>query len=221
MKLRISTRGIRVSGRTARTLSALALTLAAVGAGVAGATSASADATVHTIAQATTAYAPYLSSQDGGMAANIYFSISCYLTGDNVSGPYGTENVWDLISSPYGTPYVNSGPFIPDGDVYPGSNSPVVPRCPTVALETIIGGNPVNVLSAPGSGSPVDTLPVGERIAIKCYTTSSTWVSGPYGSENVWDQLSAGNGWMPFGTPGWVPDALLYTGSNSAVVPHC
>jgi hypothetical protein len=55
----------------------------------------------------------------------------------------------------------------------------------------------------------LDTLRLGEQIEIKCYTTG-TRVSGPYGSENIWDQLTAN--WEG---PMFVPDALIYTGSNS------
>jgi hypothetical protein len=153
-----------------------------------------------------------VSSESGGeIPKGASFNISCYMTGDTVSGPYGPENVWDVT---LGSPYDYAVGFVPDADVYTGSNSPVVPRC-SAAIGTVIGENPVNVSNSPGNGLTYDTLRVGENVAIRCYTTSATSVSGPYGSENIWDQLADWAG------EAWVPDALIYTGSNSAVVPHC
>jgi uncharacterized protein YraI len=123
---RLRTRSHRARASTAVVL----LTLGAFSASLLGATAASADATVHTLVQSPEAYGPYLSSQSGGVAANVYFTISCYVTGDTVTGPYGSENVWDLVSSgPSG--YVSTGGFVPDADVYTDSDSPVVPHCST------------------------------------------------------------------------------------------
>jgi uncharacterized protein YraI len=199
--------------RRARALAIVGLVITgSLTAAVVNSPAARADATVHTLVLASMAYAPYQGSESGGIAANVGFTISCYVTGDSVTGPYGSENVWDLISG--GNPgYVSVGLFVPDADVWTGSNSPVVPRCSTALGKTInIGNNPVNLRLGAGTGSVVDTLPVGEELELKCYTTSTTPATGPYGTEYIWDQLP--NGW-------WVPDAQVYTGSNSAVVPHC
>jgi uncharacterized protein YraI len=200
----------RALSRRARVLSAILLL--AAGAVAASATAASADPLVYTLVQTPETYGPSLSSQGGALPAGASFDISCYVTGQTVSGPDGSENIWDLTDS---SPYDYSVGFVPDADVYTGSNSPVVPRCSNLALGTIIGKNPVSILNNPGNGNTYDTLHVGEQIELRCYTTSNTWISGPYGSENIWDQLADWAG------QSWVPDALVYTGSNSAVVPHC
>jgi uncharacterized protein YraI len=203
--------GPRGLSRRARAL-AVVFMLAA-GAVTASAATAKADPFVYTVAQSTPeAYGPYLASQADALPKGASFNISCYVTGQTVSGPYGSENVWDLVDS---NPYEYGVNFVPDADVYTGSNSPVVPRCSNLALGSIIGNNPVSVLNSPGGAITYDTLHVGEQVELRCYTPSSTWVSGPYGSENIWDQLADWAG------QSWIPDALVYTGSNQAVVPHC
>ncbi|MFJ6937311.1 SH3 domain-containing protein [Streptomyces sp. NPDC101132] len=47
-------------------------------------------------------------------------SIYCQCTGTNVSGPYGTTNIWDNIAN---------GEFISDAYVKTGSDGFVAPRC--------------------------------------------------------------------------------------------
>jgi uncharacterized protein YraI len=180
-----------------------------------------ADPTVHTLVEGTPeAWAPYVSSTSNNLHRNTYITISCYLTGDTVTGPYGSENVWDLVSggSPAGGSGgdVETGTFVPDADIYTGSNSPVVPRCST-ALGQTIGGNQVPLYSGPGTNyTYLGPASSGQLLEIKCYSTG-TPVSGPYGTENIWDLITVT--W--FAPAVWVPDALVYTGSNSAVVPHC
>jgi hypothetical protein len=56
----------------------------------------------------------------------------------------------------------------------------------------------------------------GVKLEIKCYS-AGTKMSGPYGSENVWDLITV----TSFAPQVWLPDADIYTGSNSPVVPHC
>jgi len=203
--------------RRARALAAASLlAIAALGTGILNATTASADAGAYTLVlDVPEALAPYVSSEiDTIYPQDSEISISCYVTGDTVSGQYGPSNVWDLVS---GGTYAIDGEFVPDADVYTGSNSPVVPHCST-ALGKTIGDDAVNVENSPGGGYLEFELPVGEQVEIQCYTTSSTSVPGPYGTENIWDKLP---GDRAGGSPEWVPDALIYTGSNSAVVPHC
>lgn len=136
------------------------------------------------------------------------FAINCYVYGDAVGGPYGTETTWDMISG--------SGDFVPDALVYTGSNSEVVPRCAT-AVGTAVGNGNVVASTAPNRTDLYPfALGLGDRAELRCYTTGES-VNGPYGTENVWDQLTIDYGWQTL----YVPDALMYTGSNSAVVPHC
>lgn len=186
-----------------------------------GAPAAHADPTVRVLANGTPeAWAPYLSATSDHLGLNQSVSISCYLTGDSVSGAYGTENVWDLISG--GGPTraqggdVDTGTFVPDADVYTGSNSPVVPACSTHLGQTI-GGNLVPLYSGPGTNySYVGPVNSGQLLEISCYRTGTS-VNGPYGAEKIWDLITVN--WMAPAV--YIPDALVYTGSNSAVVPPC
>lgn len=211
----------RTAAHRARTLAAAGLLiLGAIGTGTLDATAASAETLVNTLqVNVPESLAPYLSStvQNIPDTTTVGVEITCYVTGETVNGPLGSEDIWDLVSSV--GPDVADGTFVPDADLDTGSYSPVVPHCSTV-LGYTIGNGPVIVRSGPGGGytSVGNSLSLGEYIEISCYSYGQT-VPGPYGSENVWDQITEGGG---IGGPGeWVPDALVYTGSNSAVVPHC
>lgn len=73
-------------------------------------------------------------------------------------------------------------------------------------------GHRLNVRSGPGTGySVVGVLSEGARVRINCQTTG-TWVSGPYGTSNVWDNIGSGQ---------YVSDAYIYTGSDGYVAPRC
>ncbi|WP_333771793.1 hypothetical protein [Streptomyces sp. IBSBF 2435] len=198
--------------RHIRTLAAAGvLVTGSLTAGILSTTTASA-AAVHTIVDYTpVAMAPYNSSTTYGLNNGTDIWISCYLIGDTVSGPYGSENVWDMLS--VGDP----GHFVPDADVYTGSNSPIVPRCAAVP-GTTIGSNTLAVRTGPGdNNATAEYIAPGNKVEITCYRTG-TYVTGPYGTENYWDRLTLDND----GSAGeWLPDALVYTGSNSAVVPVC
>jgi uncharacterized protein YraI len=141
--------------------------------------------------------------------------ISCYVTGETVSGPYGSENVWDEVS---GAPYnqVATGGFVPDALVDTGSNSPVVPRCSGVVGQ-VIGNVQVTVYNGPGyNNTLLGYVSSGVDVVVTCYSTG-TPVTGPYGTENIWDKTTR----TSTASQQWVPDAYVYTGSNSAVLPHC
>jgi uncharacterized protein YraI len=207
----------RARSRRTQALGTCGLLIAAtLGVGLLHATSASADPLVHVIAEgAPESWAPDVASRTNSLHNTTPISISCYLTGETVSGPYGSENVWDLISGG-AAPEVQTGTFVPDADIYTGSNSPVVPPC-SMAHGVTIGGNQVPIYSGPGTNyGYVGPMNSGHEVEIKCYSTGTT-VSGPYGSENIWDLITP----TYFAPQAWIPDALVYTGSNSAVVPHC
>jgi uncharacterized protein YraI len=177
---------------------------------------------VHTlVAHAPEAWAPYLASPSGHLTySDFNITISCYLTGDTATGPYGSENVWDEVSGGEvsGGTGLQVGTFVPDADLYTGSNSPIVPPCST-ALGQTIGGNPVPAYNGPGTNNTlISNVASGTKLELRCFTTGTT-VSGPYGSENIWDLITVA--YFGLGDQTWVPDALVYTGSNSAVVPHC
>jgi uncharacterized protein YraI len=206
----------RSRSRRTRILAAVGLLFGGtLGVGVLNATTASADAGAHTIVDFTTeASGPYLTSGRILIGSGIDITISCYVTGQSVTGPYGSENVWDLVSG--GPAGVETGAFVPDAQIYTGSNSPVVPQCSTALGETI-GSGPLNIRTGPGAGYALaGTLNTGVYVEVKCYSTGTT-VNGPYGAENVWDRITL----TDQAASEWIPDALVYTGSNSAVVPHC
>ncbi len=214
----------RARNRPARVLAAIGLTIVATFSGIALAPAAAnaLDPNVQTLVAGTPeSWAPYLSSTSGSLTfANFNITISCYLTGDTVTGPYGPENVWDEVSGGRvsGGTGLEVGTFVPDADIYTGSNSPVVPRCST-ALGTTIGGNPVPIYDGPGTNhNYLSSVASGVRLEMKCYSTGTT-VTGPYGQESTWDLITIS--YFGLGAPAWVPDALVYTGSNSPVVPHC
>ncbi len=188
-----------------------AVLVGSLAAGVLIAPAAHADPTVRALTDINSRWAPYNTASPYGSYYynNQTFTISCYVTGDAVGGPYGTETIWDMVSG--------SGDFVPDALVYTGSNSAVVPRCPT-AVGRAIGSSTVGVYYAPSLSqmTPYYSLAVGDRTELRCYTTGDS-VSGPYGTENIWDQVTFDYGYQAL----YVPDALIYTGSNSAVVPHC
>jgi hypothetical protein len=56
----------------------------------------------------------------GWLAPGAVVSFSCYEQGSAVTGPDGTETIWDRLIS---------GGFVPDVWIYTGSNEPVVPAC--------------------------------------------------------------------------------------------
>jgi uncharacterized protein YraI len=138
------------------------------------------------------------------LAGGAAVTFSCYATGTAVTGPYGTETTWDRL---------DSGGFVPDALIYTGSNNPTAPKCSTlVGSGEVLTSSALPVRSAAGTdSSTMSTLAAGAVISFKCYTSGGA-VSGPYGTETAWDQLNAG---------GFVPDADIYTGSNSPTVPLC
>jgi len=209
----------RARKRYTRMLATLGtIVIGALGAVAVNARAASADPTVHTlVANTPESWAPHVSDEANTIGpSGTHLTISCYMSGDTVAGPYGPEKAWDLISG--GPSNVWKGMFVPDADIYTGSNSPVVPRCPSSwASGRILGNGTEPVYDAPSNLNSIviDRIASGLHVVIKC-TARTTWYSGPYGRENIWDKLTAADG-----PNDWVPDALVYTGSNSAVAPQC
>ncbi len=70
----------------------------------------------------------------------------------------------------------------------------------------------VNVRGAANTSSPVlRTVPSGAAVSLECYVNGQS-VTGPFGPSVIWYAMTGG---------GWVTDALLETGSNSAIAPVC
>lgn len=217
----------RFRTRRARVLAIVGLViLGTFSATVLRVSAAHADASVYTVADTAEYWGPstnsasVMQSPAGWLGDDEGIFISCYVTGQTVSGPYGSENVWDKVTgAPYDT--VQTGGFVPDALVYTGSNSPVVPRCPGVVAQ-VIGNVQVPVYeNGPGFGKGYSNtvqgyLSPGADVVITCYSTGGQ-LTGPYGPENIWDKTTRTS---PASSQ-WVPDAYVYTGSNSAVIPHC
>ncbi|WP_367321557.1 SH3 domain-containing protein [Streptomyces sp. HUAS ZL42] len=82
----------------------------------------------------------------------------------------------------------------------------------TVKTYAIAPGVRLNVRNGPGTNyTIVRVLPEGSRVPIYCQTPGTT-VSGPYGTSNIWDNISDGQ---------YVSDAYVLTGSDGYVASRC
>ncbi|MBR8643094.1 SH3 domain-containing protein [Streptomyces tuirus] len=93
------------------------------------------------------------------------------------------------------------------------SGTPLVTTLAAAATYfSIAPGVRLNVRSGPGTGYPiVKVLPEGSRVPIHCQTPG-TWVTGPYGTTNIWDNIASGQ---------YVSDAYVNTGSDGYIRPRC
>jgi Putative amidase domain len=88
----------------------------------------------------------------------------------------------------------------------------VAPAANAATGKVVTSGVNLYVRSGPGTSySVVGSLAPGSAVSFTCYE-QGTAVTGPYGTETIWDQLNSG---------GFVSDAWIYTGSNNATVPEC
>ncbi|MFB7860342.1 MULTISPECIES: SH3 domain-containing protein [unclassified Streptomyces] len=90
------------------------------------------------------------------------------------------------------------------------------PESVTAAAEAasypVAPGYRVNVRSGPGTKYPVvRTLAAGAWVSIHCQTPGE-WVSGPYGTTNIWDNIGNGQ---------FVSDAYVNTGRDGYVTYRC
>ena len=73
----------------------------------------------------------------------------------------------------------------------------------------------LNLRAGPnGSTALIGCIPQNTTIDIQC-TAQGNAVTGPYGTETIWDRTTYN------GVAGYVADAWVYTGTNSAVAPAC
>ncbi|MEU1091081.1 SH3 domain-containing protein [Streptomyces sp. NPDC005576] len=76
----------------------------------------------------------------------------------------------------------------------------------------IAPGYRVYVRTGPGTNyAPIRLLPYGTMVAVYCQKEGER-VSGPYGSSNLWDCISAGE---------YVSDAYVHTGSDGWIAGRC
>lgn len=86
---------------------------------------------------------------------------------------------------------------------------------PATATGRIIISPCLNLRAGPnGSTALIGCVPDGLTISIQC-TAQGNGVTGPYGTETIWDRTTY-NGYT-----GYVSDAYVYTGTNSAVAGAC
>ncbi len=77
---------------------------------------------------------------------------------------------------------------------------------------SVAPGVSLNVRSGPGTNyNIVRVLAEGSRVPIYCQTPGTT-VTGPYGTSNIWDNISNGQ---------YVSDAYVDTGSDGYVASRC
>ena len=94
-----------------------------------------------------------------------------------------------------------------------GTSSP--PPSRAAATGRIVISPCLNLRSGPnGDTALIGCIPQNTIIAIRC-TAQGNAVTGPYGAETLWDRTTYN------GTTGYVADAYVYTGINSAAAPAC
>ena len=82
----------------------------------------------------------------------------------------------------------------------------------TVRYYSVAPGVRLNVRSGPGTSyGIVRILPEGAKVPIYCQTPGTS-VTGPYGTSNIWDNISNGQ---------YVADAYVLTGSDGYVADRC
>lgn len=88
----------------------------------------------------------------------------------------------------------------------------IAPAADAATGRVVTSGIDLQIRSGPGTSySVIGKLAPGTVVSFGCYELG-TAVTGPYGTETIWDRLDSG---------GFISDAWIYTGSNSAVVPEC
>jgi len=82
----------------------------------------------------------------------------------------------------------------------------------TVRYYSVAPGVRLNVRSGPGTSyGIIRVLPEGAKVPIYCQTPGTS-VTGPYGTSNIWDNVSNGQ---------YVSDAYVLTNSDGYVADRC
>jgi uncharacterized protein YraI len=93
-----------------------------------------------------------------------------------------------------------------------GAEEAVTTAAEAVRYYSVAPGVRLNVRRGPGTSySVVRVLAEGARVPIYCQRPGTT-VSGPYGTSNIWDNISNGE---------YVSDAYVQTGSDGYVASRC
>ncbi|MFI8069908.1 hypothetical protein ACIF85_14125 [Streptomyces sp. NPDC086033] len=82
----------------------------------------------------------------------------------------------------------------------------------TMRYYPVAPGYQLNVRSGPGTSySVVRVLPEGSMVPIYCQAPGTS-VTGPYGTSNIWDNISNGQ---------YVSDTYVKTGSDGYIADRC
>ena len=145
--------------------------------------------------------------------ANTGISIRCFVAGEIISGPYGSEDIWDAL---------DSGGFVPDALIFTDSNGAVVPACPSdqfgVGQYPVAwtGGGGVQPMSGTSvsSGTDGSVLPDGLVVTVTCETSGQTLTDSANFTSGLWDQLTSG---------AYIPNVYIDTQVNGATpgLPAC
>jgi uncharacterized protein YraI len=151
------------------------------------------------------------------VSSGSYVSFNCYVQGEAITGPYGTETLWDQL---------DDGGYASDAWIYTGSNSAVVPQCSSPQPPPPPGGNQYRIAWTGGLGvyprtstsmsaskvSPA--LAEGAVVTISCETTGETVTDTAGYTSSLWDQLDSGY---------YVANVYINTGTNDRTpgVPDC
>jgi len=130
--------------------------------------------------------------------------IVCYVNGQSIAGPYGSSTIWDLS---------DDGFFYTDAWLYTGTNAAAVPACRprTVQVDKHATGGVSGHRGPDNSYAAGPVHAPGATVTIYCFVDGQP-IGGPYGTSTIWDLSNDGF---------YHTDAWLYTGTNSAAVPHC
>lgn len=149
----------------------------------------------------------------GTIAAKTTVSFHCFVAGQDVTGQYSTEDLWDAL---------DSGGFVPDALVFTDSNHAVVPACPSSEFGTgnypvaWTGGSGVQPMSGTSTSTSPDgsVLPDGQVVTVTCETTGQTLTDSANFTSDFWDQLNSG---------AYIPNVYIDTQVNGPTpgVPAC
>jgi hypothetical protein len=131
----------------------------------------------------------------GSIGSGVSVAFHCFVAGERVAGPYGSEDIWDAL---------DSGGFVPDALIYTGSNSAVVGACPSAQFGVgrypiaWTGGGGFTPRAGPHTAAAAagGNLPDGLLVSITCETTGDMVTDAAGFSSNLWDRTDGGT-YMP------------------------
>ncbi len=127
-------------------------------------------------------------TQVGTLADGQAITLTCFTTGQSITGTFGTTTRWDKLST---GGYVSQA-FVSVSGTLPDCNVTPPPATTGNALVDVAAGNTLTIRStAAASGSAVGTFADNQRITVSCQTPGSS-VSGTFGTTSAWYKVSNG-----------------------------